>query len=126
MGGTIPLQYSIAIPQFILSSDNLLDLLSCSSITNLLLQALTYLLSSAAAATSTAATTTTTVLWPSGFCLGLPKSAGTKKVKPGGKTNLDLLQQETTSGTGIKFTYIAFGYSTVKQDNKNTNRQDMT
>jgi len=36
-----------------------------------------------------------------GFCPGLPGSASTKKLKPEGKTNMDLLEQETVSGSGI-------------------------
>ena len=37
----------------------------------------------------------------SGFCLGLPGWGGARKVKPGGKTRLDLLEQEIVSGSGI-------------------------
>jgi len=42
--------------------------------------------------TTTITTTTTTILQPPGLCLGLPGK---------GKTNLDLLEQETVSGSGI-------------------------
>ena len=37
----------------------------------------------------------------SGLCPGLPGWAGTRKLKPEGKTNLDLLEQEIVSGSGI-------------------------
>jgi len=47
-------------------------------------------------------TTTTTILWLSGFCPGLPGRAGTRKIKP--KTNLDFLEQETVSNSGISWT----------------------
>jgi len=38
---------------------------------------------------------------PLGFCLGLPGWAGSRKVKKEGKTDLDLLEQEIVSGSGI-------------------------
>jgi len=38
-----------------------------------------------------------------GFCLGLHGWAGTRKVKPGSNTNLDLLEQEVVSGSGISW-----------------------
>jgi len=44
-------------------------------------------------------TTTTTILWLSGFCPGLPGWASYQK----GKTNLDLLEQEIVSGSGISW-----------------------
>jgi len=39
----------------------------------------------------------------SGICPGLPGWAGTRKVKPGTKTSLDLLEQEIVSGSGIRW-----------------------
>ena len=41
----------------------------------------------------------TIILWLAGFCLGLPRWAGTREVKS--KTNLDFLEQEAVSGSGI-------------------------
>jgi len=39
--------------------------------------------------------TTTTVLQPHGLCPGLLGRAGTRKIKPGRYTNVDLLEQES-------------------------------
>ena len=44
----------------------------------------------------------------SGFCPGPPGWAGTRKAKPEGKTNLDLLEQEIVSGSGICWAICKF------------------
>ena len=47
--------------------------------------------------------THTTIFGPSGFWPGLCRWASTRKVNQEGKTNLDSLEQETVSGSGVSW-----------------------